>query len=74
MESRLLGENAAEPCIPTLELVIRETPAHLRRRLRKNPGIALIDLAEEDCSSADVSALSMKRKRPNPMANKTLKE
>ena len=31
---------------PTLEVVIRETPAHLRRRLRKNLGIALIDLGD----------------------------
>lgn len=29
---------------PTLEVVLRETPAHLRRRRRKDLGIALIDL------------------------------
>lgn len=32
---------------PTLEVVLRETPAHLRRRRRKDLGIALIDLGTE---------------------------
>lgn len=32
---------------PTLEVVLREAPAHLRRRMRKDLGIALIDLVKE---------------------------
>jgi predicted DNA-binding protein with PD1-like motif len=32
---------------PTLEVVLREAPAHLRRRKRKDLGIALIDLETE---------------------------
>lgn len=32
---------------PTLEVVLCETPAHLRRRMRKDLGIALIDLVTE---------------------------
>lgn len=31
---------------PTLEVVIREAPAHLRRRMRKDLGIALLDPAD----------------------------
>jgi len=33
---------------PTLEVVVRETPAHLRRRELPGLGIALIDLANSD--------------------------
>ncbi|GLS20989.1 hypothetical protein GCM10007874_40060 [Labrys miyagiensis] len=35
---------------PTLEVIVSETPAHLRRRKKPELGIALIDIADQDGS------------------------